>query len=369
MRCTKFAGAAIRLNFNFRSHTLNGRWGNNVDELDEILATGTDEEIEAAFAKLDIDGDTLFGNEDGEEAPVVEAKVEVPHVDSEPKQESKPTEIDVEAAPSAEEGKQGDVPEGYVEIDGKYYVEATDVSSKNGQHSLPYDVLVQTRERAAAAEAEREALAREKAELESQFAETKRVAELHSTQLKEAGMDPRKLPGEMLKDPELMNRIKDEYPELGELVSELASQIQQYGAKSQPEPQQAPTQNEVQDAFANSQHLKQWMENDVDKWDMAKLIDEKLTNDPSFANKSVAERFKEVEKRVQSAFGEQHKPKPSDSTAAPIPNTPTDVGSQANDLNSQSNLLDKDAGTITAEMASMTEAQVEALLESASDFL
>ena len=150
----KLARAAIRLNFNFRNHALNGRWGNNVDELDEILANGTDEEIEAALAGLDIDGDTLFGNEDGEEAPVVEAKVEVPHVDSKPKQESKPTETDVEAAPSAEEGKQGEAPEGFVEIDGEYYVKATDVSSKNGQHSLPYDVLVQTRERAAAAEAE-----------------------------------------------------------------------------------------------------------------------------------------------------------------------------------------------------------------------
>lgn len=368
MRCTKFAGAAIRLNFNFRNHALNGRWGNNVDELDEILANGTDEEIEAALAGLDIDGDTLFGNEDGEEAPVVEAKVEVPHVDSKPKQESKPTKTDVEAAPSAEEGKQGDVPEGYVEIDGKYYVEATDVSSKNGQHSLPYEVLAQARERATAAEAERERLAKEKAELESQFAETKRVAELHSTQLKEAGMDPRKLPGEMLKDPELMNRIKDEYPELGELVSELANQMQQYGTKAQPEPQ-APAQDDVQAAFDQSQHLKQWRTNDADKWDMAQVIDSKLANDPSFASKTVAERFKEVEKRVQSAFGEQHKPKPSDSTAAPIPNTPTDIGSQANDLNSQANLLDKDAGTITAEMASMTEAQVEALLESASDFL
>lgn len=367
MRCTKFAGAAIRLNFNFRNHTLNGRWGNKVDELDEILANGTDEEIEAALAGLDIDGDTLFGNEDGEEkAPAVEIKQEAPAAEPEQEISEAPTKTDVEGESST---KEGGAPEGFIEIDGKYYVEATDVSSKNGQHSLPYEVLAQARERATAAEAERERLANEKADLESQFAETKRVAELHSAQLKEAGMDPRKLPGEMLKDPELMERIKDEYPELGELVSELASQIQQYGTKSQPAPQQPTSQNEVQEAFAQSQHLKQWMQNDVDKWDMAKVIDDKLTKDPSFANKTVAERFKEVERRVQSAFGEQHKPKPINSDSAPIPNTPTDVGTQANDLSAQANLLDKDAGTITAEMASMTEAQVEALLESASDFL
>ena len=74
----KLAGAAISLNFNFRNHTLNGRWGNKVDELDEILANGTDEEIEAALAGLDIDGDTLFGGEDGEKEPVVETKQETP---------------------------------------------------------------------------------------------------------------------------------------------------------------------------------------------------------------------------------------------------------------------------------------------------
>ena len=145
----KFARAAIRLNFNFRNHTLNGRWGNKVDELDEILANGTDEEIEAALAGLDIDGDMLFGDEDGEEkAPAVEIKQEAPA--PEPKQEvsETPAKADVEGESST---KEGEAPEGFVEIDGEYYVKATDVSSKNGQHSLPYDVLVQTRERAAAA--------------------------------------------------------------------------------------------------------------------------------------------------------------------------------------------------------------------------
>jgi len=368
VRCTKLARAAIRLNFNFRNHTLNGRWGNKVDELDEILATGTDEEIEAALAGLDIDGETLFGGEDGEKEPVVETKQEAPAAESKQEVSEAPAKTDVEGESST---KEGESPEGFVEIDGKYYVEATDVSSKNGQHSLPYEVLAQARERAAAAEAERERLATEKAELESQFEETKRVAELHSSQLKEAGMDPRKLPGEMLKDPELMERIKDEYPELGELVSELASQIQQYGSKNQPAPEtpQAPSQNEVQEAFAQSQHLKQWMQNDVDKWDMAKVIDDKLTKDPSFANKTVAERFKEVEKRVQSAFGEQHKPKPSNTDSAPIPNTPTDIGTQANDLSASAGLLEKDAATIAAEMEGMTEQQVEAMLESVSDYL
>lgn len=334
------------------------------DELEAILANGTDEEIEAALAGLDIEGSDLFGGEDGEE-PVVSAEKEA-KPEQEPESET-PNKQDVEADSST---NKGEAPEGYVEIDGEYYVKATDVSSKNGQHSLPYEVLVQTRAAAAEAAAEAQRVASEKAELENQLAETKRVAELHSSQLKEAGMDPRKLPGEMLKDPELMERIKDEYPELGEMVSELANQIQQYNTpKPAVKTEDAPQANPVQDAFNNSEHLKQWQANDADKWDMAKVIDDKLSNDPLYKNKSVAERFQEVERRVQKAFGEEHKTKSVSADSAPIPNTPTDLGTQGSDSSANAGFLEKDAATMTAEMDGMTEAQIEAMLESASDFL
>jgi hypothetical protein len=103
---------------------------------------------------------------------------------------------------------------------------------------------------------------------------------------------------------------------------------------------------------------------------MAEAIDDELFNDPSFKNKPIAERFAEVEKRVNAAFGAEHQQKPSNASLGDaIPNSPTDLGMQASDRNSTSNLLDKDAATITAEMDNMTPSQVEALLEEASDFL
>ncbi|URQ87728.1 hypothetical protein J8Z28_07765 [Pseudoalteromonas sp. SCSIO 43088] len=344
-----------------------------MDNLDDILENGTPEEIEAALAEVDIDGDTLFGGEDGSEKsePVVDTK-EAPAAEAEAEQdESKAqAETDVKPESSTEASEQkGDAPEGYVEIDGKYYVEATDVKSKNGQHSLPYDVLAQARKRAADAEAERQRLADEKAELESKYEETKQLAELHSSQLKDAGIDARKLPKQMLEDPELMERIKEEYPELGEMVSALAEQVRSHNASQQQAQVTANAGNELTTAFESSQHLKSWRDSDADKWEMAQVIDEKLANDPSFKNKSVAERFAEVEKRVQSAFGEQYKPKPSGVPTAAIPNSPTDLGSQASDLSANAGLLDKDAATMTDEMSNMTEAQIADLLSEASEFL
>ena len=282
-----------------------------MDNLDDILENGTPEEIEAALADVDLDGDTLFGDEDGSEVsePVVDTKEEpAAEAEAEQEQSKEQAETDVKPESSSEASEQkGDVPEGFVEIDGKYYVEATDITSKNGQHSLPYDVLVKARQRAADAEAASQRIADEKAELESKYEETKQLAELHSSQLKEAGIDARKLPKQMLEDPELLARIKEEYPDLGEMVGALAEQLREHNANKQasqePQKQEEPeSDNSVQSAFESSKHLKLWRDNDSDKWEMAQVIDEKLASDPSFKNKSVAERFAEVEKRVQSAF-------------------------------------------------------------------
>lgn len=337
-------------------------------DINDILDNGTEEEINALLESDDFDVD-LFDSEDGEkETPVVTDDKEAAPANSEQ------NKTDVQADSSTDASDKQEVPAGFVEIDGKLYVEATDVSSKDGKHSLPYDVLVQARERAKLAEEAAQKEAQEKADLKAQLEETKRAAELHSEQLKEAGMDPRKLPEQMLKDPELMDRIKEEYPELGEIVSVLASKIDQFnGAKPDTTTKQEdtkPGEDEFQTAFDSSQHLKSWRKSDPDKWDMAAVIDNQLANDPSFRNKPIAERFAEVEKRVNAAFGAEHQQKPANASLGDaIPNSPTDLGTQASDRSASASLATKDAATIADEMAGMTEAQIEALLEGASDFI
>lgn len=344
------------------------------NELDDIFENGTEEEIEAALAELDLDGgDQLEGEDSSLNSELVvtdKAEVET-DVNTEQANSNTQAKTDVEPESSTEASEQSSGNKGgFIEVDGKFYVEATDVASKNGQHSLPYQVLVDARERAHAAEEARKQLAEEKSEIERQYEETKQLAELHTQQLSEAGIDARKLPKQMLEDPELLERIKDEYPELGEMVGALAEQMREYKTSVQSHQQATSKEeavNEVQAALDKSTDLKLWRTNDQDKWDMARAIDEKLANDPSFENKPVAERLLEVEKRVKEAFGEQHQRKQESPPPAAIPNSPTDLGMQGSDLSANASLLDSDPENLTDQMSTMSEAQIEALLAEASD--
>lgn len=354
------------------------------DKFDEVMENGTDEEIEAAIAEMELSGNDLFGDDDEEEELPAEQKQEVIV-------EKAPTENDVteaadkpaEAVPESSPAEDA-APTNFIEKDGKYFIEVSKdnagLGSKNGKHQLPYELLVGARGEAAEIKAQLEEQRRLNAELQNGFDESKRVSELYSKQLGAAGLDPELLPEQMLNDPKLMAQIKEDYPQIGELVSALASKLQQAPAQQVPEQATTVSQNPVEDAFNQSANLKNWQTGDADRWEMAKLIDSTLAKDPSFDNKTPSERFLEVEKRVMNAFGDElpqaaaQQPAaktatPEQQKSAPIPNTPTDIGHQGNDLNPNANLLDQDAGTMSVSMESMTDAQIEELLEGASNFL
>ncbi|EFK6277246.1 hypothetical protein A8W96_005579, partial [Escherichia coli] len=50
--------------------------------------------------------------------------------------------------------------------------------------------------------------------------------------------------------------------------------------------------------------LKTWQESDPDRFSVAVSIDGKLQNDPAWKDKTLTERFAEVARRTQVAFGE-----------------------------------------------------------------
>lgn len=361
---------------------------------DEVMATGTDDEIEAAIAEMNITSDVLFGEEADEalpadevEVPAQEKAVEQEVIDDKASTENNvvvDADKTVEAAPESLPAEDAN-PSNVIEQDGKYFVEVSKdnagLESKNGKHQLPYALLEGARGETATVKAQLEEQQKLNVELQSGFDESKRVSELYSKQLGEAGLDPKLLPEQMLKDPKLMAQIKEDYPQIGELVSALASQLQQAPAQQAAvETPAVVSQDPAEQAFSESAHLKSWQTGDADRWEMAKLIDSKLANDPSFDNKTPSERFIEVEKRVMNAFGDeipaivaqQHAKitaTPAQQQAAPIPNTPTDIGHQGNDLSPNANLLEQDAGQMASSMESMSDAAIEALLEDASNFL
>ena len=334
---------------------------------DEVMNNGTDEEIEAAIAEMELSSGDLFG-EEAEETPEQKQEVTV---------DKTSTEHDVvKSEPSpAEEAKTG-----VFEKDGKFFVEVSKdnagLESKNGKHNLPYALLEGARGEATSYKAQLEEQQRVNAELQTGLDDSKRMSELYSKQLGEAGLDPQLLPEQMLNDPKLMAQIKEDYPQIGELVSALAGKMQQAPVQQTPVEAQA-SQDPVEDAFNQSANLKDWQTGDADRWEMAKLIDSKLAKDPSFDNKTPSERFLEVEKRVMNAFGDELPSAAQQPVApvvpqqqrAPLPNTPTDLGFAGNDLSPNAALLDQDVGTMAASMEGMSEADIEAMLEGVSNFL
>ena len=354
------------------------------NDFDSILASGDEEAITAALEQMDGAESLLF--DDGDEEQAQEGTTEEATADKNDVAEPEAKQADEEATPESSPADAQAI-HGVIEKDGKFFVEVSkdnaEIGSKNGKHKLPYDLLAGTREENLALKKQLEEQARSNAELQNNLSETKRVAELYTKQLGEAGLDPKLLPEQMLQDPELMVQVKEDYPQIGELVEALASQLHANKAPAQPVAESAPQQsdsndNPMQTALNETNHLKEWMNSDVDRWEMAKLIDGQLAENPSFANKTISERFLEVEKRVMNAFGDEVKQDANEATAAkslgnplsaPIPNTPSDIGHQGSDMSANAQLFDRDAASMTHQMESMSEAAIEALLEEASDFL
>ena len=357
------------------------------------MANGTDDEIEAAIAEMELSGDVLFSEAAEDELPEPELPAQEKTVEQEVIDEKTSTENDVveaadkpaEATPESSPAEDA-IPSNVIEQDGKFFVEVSkdnaDLDSKNGKHKLPFDLLEGARGETAKVKAQLEEQQQLNAELQAGFDESKRVSELYSKQLGEAGLDPKLLPEQILKDPELAEKLKNGDLDTEDVVAALAVSLQQKPAIEQA-PVEAPanvSQNPAEEAFSQSAHLKDWQAGDADRWEMAKLIDSKLANDPSFENKTPSERFLEVEKRVMNAFGDEipvvvaqqqaaDPATPVQQQKAPIPNTPTDIGHQGNDLSPNANLLEQDAGSMAASMESMSEAAIEDLLEGASNFL
>jgi hypothetical protein len=339
-------------------------------DFDEILASGDEAAIEAALAEMETSGDVLFSEEDDEAAPVEAPAVVEPVAENDV--------ATTESSPADTTVKQP----GVREIDGKLYAEISAdnavIQSKNGKHHVPYDVLANARQETMSTKAQLDELTQANSKLQASFDETKRVSELYSKQLGDAGLDPELLPEQMLKDPALMAQIKEDYPQIGELVSALASQLEQRSAQAAvtqaPQAQAPVVADPLRAAFEQTAHLKAWQADDVDRWEFAQKVDSRLAEDPSFESKPLAERLAEVERRTMAAFGDElpalaEKQSPSINPKAPIPNTPTDIGHQGSDTNPHAHILEQDAGSMTTQMESMTEAQIEALLSDASNFL
>ncbi|NRA62139.1 MAG: hypothetical protein HRU25_14825 [Psychrobium sp.] len=328
--------------------------------VDDVLDSGDEADFEKLLAEIEGDGDQT----------VEEPKQEIATNDSE-------TDVITDSSTAQESTDAEDqavTQDKVTEQPADKTLEASKIISKNGEHFLPYSELSTSREATASAKKALETANAENVTLKQQIADSSKMAKLYSKQLADAGIDLQLTPEQILNDPEKLQTLEEDHPEIGGVVAALAAQIQSL----QPTKQQELTQevelppDEFTKAFNDTSLLKGWFENDPKRWKIAQQIDDLLIDDPSFLTHS--ERLAEVEKRVGQAFGDTvttaltkdvvdtPAAKEIVKPTAPIPNTPTDIGHQDSGLDQNANLADQDVSTIAERMSNMSEAEIDDLL-------
>ncbi|ELY5182495.1 TPA: hypothetical protein ACPY5Y_000534 [Yersinia enterocolitica] len=260
------------------------------------------------------------------------------------------------------------------------------ILSKDGQHVIPYDVLVAER-------TEKQRLMGTNQQTATELAEAKRQLAALTRQINSAGMQPVPLPEKAQITPEQINDIRDDFPGMAAMFDTL---VQKIDYLQQGQPAQAtnqPSGNLVADAMNAVPDLKSWQDQDPDRFTLAVHIDTNLQNDPAWKDKSLTERFAEVAKRTKAAYGESVEPvqqeqatttttaatqttadvqriaaeKLAAATAATqVPGSPSDLGvTTTHTASPLEQAANASPDQLQAMFAGMTDAQIEALLDQA----
>ncbi|HHH2128177.1 TPA: hypothetical protein ACPZUW_001049 [Yersinia enterocolitica] len=261
------------------------------------------------------------------------------------------------------------------------------ILSKDGQHVIPYDVLVAER-------TEKQRLAGTNQQTATELAEAKRQLAALTRQINSAGMQPVPLPEKAQVTPEQINFIRENFPEMAAVLDTV---VQKIDYLQQGQPAQAthqPSGNPVADAINAVPDLKSWQDQDPDRFTLAVHIDTNLQNDPAWKDKSLTERFAEVAKRTKAAYGESVEPVQQEqattttttaatqttadvqriaaeklaavTAATQVPGSPSDLGvTTTHTASPLEQAANASPDQLQAMFAGMSDAQIEALLDQA----
>ena len=236
------------------------------------------------------------------------------------------------------------------------------VLSKDGKHTIPYEVLENQRKRAQALEAENQQLKAIAAERDKlQAALDKNGIQLTAEEV------------EGKTDDELAELMED-FPAIGKVFAKYSNRINELegrlAEKAQPETN---AKNEVMTAFESIPELASWKEGDQDRLDYAIARDAELMSDPIWQAKPVRERFQEAVRRTQSAFGDKvsqpaQQQKQQKQAAKPdgLPNSPSDLGTSVRETSTKGTpeyYASLSQSELQREMASMTPDAIDKLLQ------
>ncbi|MFQ2555895.1 hypothetical protein ACK303_12795 [Aeromonas caviae] len=306
---------------------------------------------------MDMNIDDLNGTESLDE---LEAMLEA--IEREPDAElddgTATEQTDVDPAPSAGEVAAGNE-QANTEQGGEGATEPEKVIlAKSGQHTIPYEVLEQSRN-------EVKVLREQLAASQQAQAERDKLQAL----MEKHGINPDVDPDDISQ--EELEQLAQDYPDLGKSIAAIARKLQKLEPQVAPQ-QVQPTLNPVQAALQAVPDLMSWREKDQDRFDFAIIVDEKLQADPAWQGKSLDERFAEAARRTKLAFGDEVIPpakapsKEAEKPADFIPSSPSALGQTHHAAPTGVERFGAMSQTeLIGEMGAMTDAQMEALLEQA----
>lgn len=238
------------------------------------------------------------------------------------------------------------------------------VLSKDGKHTIPYEVLEHARTKAATLEQENQQLKVVQAERDKLQA----VLDKHGINL-----DADK--AEWLSDDELA-ALSEDIPSVGKAFNRLIGEINAL-KQSQAAVPVNDNRSEVQVAFDSIPELVSWKAGDQDRLDYAVAKDVELMADPLWKSKPVRERFLEAVRRTSSAFGDVKDPvKPEDKPTQAqqpakkakedsLPNSPSDIGNSVRETATRGTpeyYAGLSTSQLQTEMSKMSPEEIEKLL-------
>lgn len=186
------------------------------------------------------------------------------------------------------------------------------ILAKDQKHIIPMEVLERERQEKAQLRQELEELKAHSAQLEK----AQRMIDVRNKQLEELGVAPADLPEDVTIDEKKLAALQEDYPELAPFFLAMNNKIEALvssgtvaASTTSPETESAvPVDNaELTTALQANADLQSWMSEGGARWNAAQQIDDHLASSSEWTNRSYAERFEEVSKRVRLAFGDEPK--------------------------------------------------------------
>ncbi|EKF9660996.1 ATPase [Vibrio cholerae] len=256
------------------------------------------------------------------------------------------------------------------------------ILAKDQKHIIPMEVLERERQEKAQLRQELEELKAHSAQLEK----AQRMIDVRNKQLEELGVAPADLPEDVTIDERKLAALQEDYPELAPFFLAMNNKIEALvssgtvaASTTSPETESAaPVDNaELTTALQANTDLQSWMSEGGARWNTAQQIDDHLASSSEWANRSYAERFEEVSKRVRLAFGDDPKLSAQEALSAAqeasrkaknaLPASPSELGNTHR--TGDSDLMNRVQSANHEELGklfdSLSEAQIEQLLYNA----